>query len=154
MKKYPYRSLIDCLLYCTLTSPFIFVVVSELTKYSSDPGLSMWRGAIHLLKYLRTTSSMGLDFNPCGQSSSNDLKGFRDTGFNGSKDTGRSRCGFLVFFRDCIVGFSSLFFNVQQFYFRVKLSTWMLYFWRRMLFSLGCSPLSLVSLKNLRSIWL
>ena len=108
MKSLPYKELIGCILYCCLTRPDICAIISELAKYTADPGMPMWRAGLHLLKYLHSTSSMGLVFNPSSPTSQGDFRGFSDSGFNGSKDTVRSRCGHLVYFRSCLVGFKSL----------------------------------------------
>ena len=76
MKSLPYKELVGCILYCCLTRPDICSTISELVKYSADPGMPMWRAGLHLLKYLHSTSSMGLVFNPSSSASQGDFRGF------------------------------------------------------------------------------
>ena len=152
MKSLPYKELVGCILYCCLTRPDICSTISELVKYSADPGMPMWRAGLHLLKYLHSTSSMGLVFNPSSPTSQGDFRGFSDSGFNGSKDTGRSRCGHLVYFRSCLVGFKSLIqrANISPL---VKLSIWLLRNSPRMLSSSACLRQSWDFLKRSRHSW-
>ena len=98
--------LLGCLLYLCLTRPDIWVMVSELSKYNSDPGMPMWNALVHLVRYLLKTSALRLVFR-ASKLTGVDLKGFSDAGFHGSADTTRSRCGYLIFFCSCLIAYKS-----------------------------------------------
>ena len=62
-----YRSIVGSLMYLTgATRPDISFAVNLLSRYVANPGKAHWRALIHLLRYLRGTMDLGVDF--CGNS--------------------------------------------------------------------------------------
>ncbi|OWZ20869.1 polyprotein [Phytophthora megakarya] len=61
MQAKSYRSLIWCLLYITTcTRPDIAYVVTQLSRFLENPRLQLWRAAIRVLRYLKTTRKHGV----------------------------------------------------------------------------------------------
>ncbi|KAK4391492.1 Retrovirus-related Pol polyprotein from transposon RE1 [Sesamum angolense] len=58
----PYRRLVGRLLYLGFTRPNISFVVQQCSQFLQHPGSSHWDAALHVLRYLRGTSSLGLFF--------------------------------------------------------------------------------------------
>ena len=57
----PYRSAIGSLMYLsTCTRPDIAAAVSELSKFSQNPGIAHWEGVKRVLRYISGTVSQGL----------------------------------------------------------------------------------------------
>ena len=57
----PYRSAIGSLMYLsTCTRPDISAAVSELSKFSQNPGVAYWEGVKRVLLYVRGTVGKGL----------------------------------------------------------------------------------------------
>src|SRR6202012_296081 len=62
-KDKPYGTLVGQLLFLSCVSrPDITYAVNQLTKFLSDPGISHWNAAKHLLRYMQGTRSYGLLF--------------------------------------------------------------------------------------------
>lgn len=63
VKHLPYRELIGSLLYLAVaTRPDIAYIVSELSRYVSNPGIGHWTAALNVLKYPRETPNLGVTF--------------------------------------------------------------------------------------------
>ena len=57
----PYKSAIGRLVYlATYTRPDLAAAVSELTKFSQNPGIAHWEGVKNVLRYLSGTVGEGL----------------------------------------------------------------------------------------------
>ena len=57
----PYRSAIGSLTYlATCTRPDIAVAISELSKFSQNPGVAHWEGVKRVLRYVSGTVGDGL----------------------------------------------------------------------------------------------
>ncbi len=116
MEKYPYRELIGCLMYLSVgTRPDISYAVSELSKYLSNPGMTHWTAALHVLRYLKGTPDLGITFTkssspvelkaysdynykgPSNRSLNSKLEAFSDADWGGDKDTRRSHTGGVLF---------------------------------------------------------
>ena len=81
MVNIPYRSAIGSLMYLsTCTRPDISVVVSELSKFSQNPGLSHWEGVKRVLRYVSGTVSEGLLYKRGAQV---EVWGYSDSGHAG-----------------------------------------------------------------------
>ena len=60
MESIPYRSAIGSLLYlATCTRPDLAAAVSELSKFSQNPGLAHWEGVKRVLRYGVVLLGMG-----------------------------------------------------------------------------------------------
>ena len=94
VSKFPYRSIIGAILYLALhTRPDLAYAIGLLSRYSSNPTYASCRLAIHLLKYLRGTTSKGIKFS----GSKFDLHVFSDADWAGDILTRRSTTGYIVF---------------------------------------------------------
>ena len=79
MKDKPYREMVvGCILYACLCHPEIFVRISELVKYSHDPGVPMWNSLNHLMHCLLEHCTLGISFRAT-QPTGKDIKGFIDS---------------------------------------------------------------------------
>jgi transposase InsO family protein len=68
MRVLPYRSLVGVLLYPAIcTRPDIFKIVHDLARVTHNPGLAHWRAALHVLRYLSGTRTLGLRFTATGR---------------------------------------------------------------------------------------
>ena len=89
-----YRLLVGRLLYLNFTRPDITYGVQQLSQFVSAPRRSHWDVAMHLLCYLKGTSSCGI-FYPLG--SSLFLQVFSDADWASCTDTRRSLSCYCVF---------------------------------------------------------
>ena len=63
MRTVPYRVVIGCLLWLSLgTRPDITYAVSQVAKFSANPGQVHWKAVKRILRYLHSTRNMGLIF--------------------------------------------------------------------------------------------
>ena len=105
-----YRSVIGALLYVSCcTRPDICFAVNKLAKYANNPGVVHFRAFLHLIGFLKNTSSKGLSFYSKIESSplyqllkNNNIQitddtiiTFTDSSWNDCVDTGRSTGGNL-----------------------------------------------------------
>ncbi|KAL0350510.1 UNVERIFIED_CONTAM: Retrovirus-related Pol polyprotein from transposon RE2 [Sesamum radiatum] len=90
----PYRRLIGRLLYLGFTRPDISFAVQQLSQFIQHPRSSHWDAAVHVLRYLKGTSALGLFFP-----SSNTLQPsvFTDASWASCPDSRRSTTGFCIF---------------------------------------------------------
>lgn len=99
MRNKPYRALVGCLLYIALcTRPDIGFAVSRLIRFPDNPGLKHWRSAIQVLRYLKTTSKLGIGYT--GGKSSVTLEGYADADLGNDPDDRRSVSGVIVRIND------------------------------------------------------
>ena len=107
-----YRACIGALIYLTATRVDISFPVSKLAKYSACPGKRHFMGLVHLLRYLRDNSYLGLKYyaNPSDAPLSDLLRGanistsypvvaFSDSSWQDCPDTGRSTGCYIVFYQ-------------------------------------------------------
>jgi hypothetical protein len=67
MSKLPYRSLTGSLMYAAVvTRPETLKVVTDLSRFNSNPGIAHWRAALHVLAYLGGSREKGLRFTASG----------------------------------------------------------------------------------------
>ena len=89
----PYRSAIGSLMYlATCTRPDIAAAVSELSKFSQNPGSAHWEGVKRVLRYVSGTISDGLMYKRGAQV---EVCGYSDVGHAGDKETSRGRTGYV-----------------------------------------------------------
>jgi hypothetical protein len=114
MRKYNvhYRACIGALIYLTATRVDISFLVSKLAKFSENPGDKHFAALVHLLRYLRDNTYLGLKYyaNPsdaplsdllrgAGISTSYPVIGFSDSSWQDDPDTGRSTGCYIVFYQ-------------------------------------------------------
>lgn len=89
----PYRSAIGSLMYLsTCTRPDISAAVSELSKFSQNPGMSHWEGVKRVMRYVSGTIGEGLLYKRGAQV---EVWGFSDASHAGEKETSRGRAGYI-----------------------------------------------------------
>ena len=98
MAKFPYRNAIGSLSYAAVcTRPDISYAVSKLAQYCENPGIDHWKAIKQILRYLRETTTIGLEFNFSGDTSMT-LRGYSDSDWASCIDTRRSTTGYVFMF--------------------------------------------------------
>ena len=93
MKKKPYRNLVGSLLYSAIwTRPDIAYAVSACSRYLENPGWNHWNAAKRILRYMKETKSIGIQFN---RDESLELYGYCDADWAGELDSRRSTTGYV-----------------------------------------------------------
>lgn len=93
MKKKPYRNLVGSLLYSAIwTRPDITYAVSACSRYLENPGEAHWIAAKRILRYLKGTKSLGIEFN---YSRGLELYGYCDADWASDLDSRRSTTGYV-----------------------------------------------------------
>ncbi|KAL0307059.1 UNVERIFIED_CONTAM: Retrovirus-related Pol polyprotein from transposon RE1 [Sesamum radiatum] len=100
----PYRRLVGRLLYLGFTRPDISYGVQQLSQFLQHPCESYWHAALHVVRYLKGTSTTGLFF-PC--SSSFQLQAYCDADWASCVDSRKSISGFCVFFGTSLISWKS-----------------------------------------------
>lgn len=89
----PYRSAIGSLMYLsTCTRPDISAAVSELSKFSQNPGVEHWEGVKRVFRYVSGTVGEGLLYKRGAQVG---VWGYSDSGHAGDRETSRGRSGYI-----------------------------------------------------------
>ncbi|KAL0284824.1 UNVERIFIED_CONTAM: Retrovirus-related Pol polyprotein from transposon RE1 [Sesamum angustifolium] len=101
----PYRRLVGRLLYLGFTRPDISYGVQQLSQFLQHPCESHWHAALHVVRYLKGTSTTGLFF-PC--SSSFKLQAYCDADWASCVD---SRKSFLVL---CLLWDFAYFLEIEE----------------------------------------
>jgi hypothetical protein len=99
MNDKPYRQVVGCLMYAMVaTRPDIAYAVGSVCRFLHNPGPQHWNAVLHILRYLRGHSNLGLSFS--GKPSDlRQLHGYCDADWAGDQDTRRSTTGYI--FRLC-----------------------------------------------------
>ena len=107
-----YRSVVGALLYVSCcTRPDITYAVNKLAKFSNNPGVIHFRAILHLIGFIKSTSSKGINFyadivhSPIYkmlkenniQVTKETVLTFSDSSWNDCIDTGRSTGGYMIF---------------------------------------------------------
>ena len=98
--RFPYLSLVGCLLWATITRPDIAVAVSRACRHSKAPTKAHWRAAIRILRYLLATGKVALVYARSVRPVI--VFAFADAAF-GNELGMRSRYGHAVYLAGCLV---------------------------------------------------
>lgn len=105
MKEVPYGELVGALLWLSIcTRPDIKQAVSVLCRFIKNPGRAHWNAARLILRYLRGTSSFGIQFS---NSASKDLVAHVDSDFANDPDKSRSVSAYIIQFANGPVAWKS-----------------------------------------------
>ncbi|KAL0285420.1 UNVERIFIED_CONTAM: Retrovirus-related Pol polyprotein from transposon RE2 [Sesamum calycinum] len=99
-----YRRLVGRLLYLGFTRPDISFPVQQLSQFLQSPRTTHWDAALHILRYLRGSSSLGLFFS---SRSSLQLSAFSDAAWASCLDSRRSITGFCIFLGSSIISWKT-----------------------------------------------
>ena len=90
----PYRELVGSLIHAmNYTRPDIAYSVSVLTRYMHSPRMMHWKAAKHVLRYLKKTKDMGIEFMGHGS-----FYGAVDSDWGMCPDTSKSTSGYCFWF--------------------------------------------------------
>lgn len=87
------------------TRPDIAFTVNKLCKFMANPGEVHWQALKYLLRYLRGTRDLGLQFKFTSPSPT--VHGYSDASFADCPDTSRSTVAYVFFFGDAILSWYS-----------------------------------------------
>ncbi len=112
MANVPYREAVGALIHLVVcTRPDVAYQVSQLARYSANPGRTHWTALKHLLRYLKGTKTLGVQYhrvNPSGDSMSElKLEAYVDASFAGDCDDRKSTTGFVTMLAGGPVSWSS-----------------------------------------------
>ncbi len=93
VRNFPYKQVVGAVLYLAMhTRPDIAYAVGVLARHASSPTYASCQLAVHLLQYLRGTSTLGIRFSGL----SFDLHAFSDADWASDKLTRKSTTGYVV----------------------------------------------------------
>ncbi|KAL0353420.1 UNVERIFIED_CONTAM: Retrovirus-related Pol polyprotein from transposon RE2 [Sesamum angustifolium] len=100
----PFRRLVGRLLYLGFTRPDISFATQQLSQFLQHPRSSHWDAALHVLRYLKGTSSLGLFF-----SAQNSLQPtvYTDASWTSCPESRRSITGFCIFLGSSLVSWKT-----------------------------------------------
>ncbi|KAK4400316.1 Retrovirus-related Pol polyprotein from transposon RE1 [Sesamum angolense] len=99
-----FRRLVGYLLYLSFTRPDISFSIQQLSQFLQQPWTSHWDAALHVIRYLKGTSSLGLFFasnNPLH------LSAYSDAAWASCLDSRGSITGFCVFLGSSLVSWKT-----------------------------------------------
>lgn len=99
----PYRELIGCLMYVALTSrPDLFAAVNYFSQFQSCPTEEHWVHLKRVLRYIRGTLDLGLEFR--GSNEAPVMEAFCDADWANDPIDRRSLTGYVFRVHGCTVG--------------------------------------------------
>ncbi|MBW0480138.1 hypothetical protein O181_019853 [Austropuccinia psidii MF-1] len=99
--KLNYRSAVGSLSYLsTATRPDLSYSVSALSQFLENPGIQHWKAFLHVLKYLKGTSEIGLVYR---KNTSKLPVAYSDADWGNCRVTRRSTTGYLILFNNNLV---------------------------------------------------
>ena len=94
MKVIPYALAIGSIKYAMLcTRPNVCLAISLIGRYQSNPGVDHWTAVKNILKYLKRTKDMFLDY---GGDKRFIVKGYVDASFDTDPDDSKSQSGYIL----------------------------------------------------------
>jgi transposase InsO family protein len=104
MRDKPYRALVGSLLYLLFTRPDIAFAVNQLTRHLNNPSPAHWQAAKRVLRYLRGTTNLGLQYTRQGTP---ELTGYSDADFAADIATRRSTSGYVFLLNGAAVSWKT-----------------------------------------------
>lgn len=102
-----YRAAVGMLNFLSIqTRPDIAYSVSYLARFNSRHNSSHWTAVKHLLRFVKGTTRLGLDFGT-RRGNNTLIEGYADADYAGDVDTRRSTTGFVYFVRGSLVSWKS-----------------------------------------------
>ena len=99
MLKFPYRQAVGSLLWLAGgTRPDISYAVSQVAKFSSNPGIKHWKAIVKIFRYLQGTINLGIQFSlstVLNKDVNGVITGYVDSDHGRCVDTRRSVTGYL-----------------------------------------------------------
>lgn len=102
-----YRSIVGALQYLTLTRPEIAYSVNKVCQFLANPLTTHWQAVKRILRYLGSTSTHGLLFQPANSNSTLSLRAYTDSDWGSDPDDRRSTSGSCVYLGPNLVSWSS-----------------------------------------------
>ncbi|KAK6143486.1 hypothetical protein DH2020_023834 [Rehmannia glutinosa] len=99
-----FRRLIGRLLYLNLTRPDVTYSVQQLSQFVNSPHSSHWDAAMHLLRYLKGSPSVGLFYSA---HNSLHLEAYCDADWASCAESRNSLTGFCIFLGSCLVSWKT-----------------------------------------------
>ena len=104
MMKIPYASVVGSLMYAMVcTRPDIGYAVGVVSRFMSNPGKEHWNAVKWILRYMKGTSNMCLQFG----SGKPQLNGFTDSDMSADVVTSRSTSGYVMTYAGGVVSWQS-----------------------------------------------
>ncbi|XP_031277973.1 secreted RxLR effector protein 161-like [Pistacia vera] len=102
MEHVPYANAIGSVMYAMISTRLdLSFAISLLRRFMSNPGTEHWCALRWVLRYINSTSHVGLEY--CKMGKSLDLVGFVDSDFAGDRDTRKSTTSyFFTLGRNCV----------------------------------------------------
>ena len=105
-KGIPYAELIGSLNWASVTTrPDISYIVSKLCRHVSKPTDLLWKAAKHVLRYLKGTATLGLQYHQSPDEES--LQGYTDSDWAGDLDNRKSTSGFCYILSGSLISWRS-----------------------------------------------
>jgi len=99
MLKFPYRQAVGSLIWLTSgTRPDISYAVSQVARFSSNPGIIHWKANVKIFRYLQGTINLGIKFSADNMSTTSpnvNIVGYADSDHGRCVDTRRSITGYM-----------------------------------------------------------
>ncbi|XP_042952199.1 secreted RxLR effector protein 161-like [Carya illinoinensis] len=106
MAKIPYASAVGSLIYVQICMrPDISFAVGMLRRYQSNPGMSHWKAAKRVLRYLQGTKDYQLTFR---RTDNLEVTGYSDSDFAGCYDSRKSTSGYVFLLASGAISWKSM----------------------------------------------
>ena len=106
MSRVPYSSVVDSLMYVMVCSrPYLSYAVSVVSRYMAKPGKEHWKAIQWIMRYLRGSSSVCLQFGR----NRDGVAGYVDCNYAGDLDKRRSLTGYVFTIGGCAISQKLLF---------------------------------------------
>jgi hypothetical protein len=108
MKQLPYESLVGNVLYLSIcTRPDISYSVNRVSRFMKNPGKNHWIACKRILRYLKSTPQLGLQYRNDQNDNEIELTGYCDADWAGDVDDRKSTTGYVIKINDCLINWVS-----------------------------------------------